>query len=172
MNMMDGIIILQPAVSTSRLNWVLLKKDQWVLCLPRGEEKRRLKTFTSDNSSPDSTNQFTYKRFHFSMPVYMPTSTVVSVQIYTQNTSPSVWLLSSWFNYKIAHVPKTAFLFQAGRRQEDGRMTKSRQSSLSFQRALLESLTGPWSILAQLGIMRLQQGIILPGKKKVRFCWK
>lgn len=54
---MDGIIMVEPVISTSRPNWVLLKK-----------KKKRKKTnvcsvfqdisgnFTPGNSSPDSTN--------------------------------------------------------------------------------------------------------------------
>lgn len=58
MHTMDGIIVFYAVLSTSRLNWTLFKKknqeDKWVLCLSRGEETSR--SFTSANSSPDSTN--------------------------------------------------------------------------------------------------------------------
>ena len=41
------------------------------------QQKRLLRTFTSDNSKPDSTSWFLYKGIHFLMPVYMHISTLV-----------------------------------------------------------------------------------------------
>lgn len=122
-----------------KANWALLKKDKWVLCLSREEEKRLLELLLLITQVETQSIRSCIKDSIYQCQCICIQASFSQYKQTHKCTHISVWLLSSWLQDSCCAI--LYCIPSLGRKKVEGqKCKKSSQLSLSLERALLESL--------------------------------